>query len=170
MPSNVERSVAPGGEIARVLHLDEAVEEVFRVMMGSDCGPAEAQPLSGAGETLTAVVGLAGVLSGACILTVGEPAALRMASLLTGMAIEAVDDTVKDAAGEACNMIAGAWKGRMPELAAGCMLAVPTVVSGTSYELHTQREALRLERSYRLESHIFTVAILIDRAQGSAAR
>lgn len=170
MPSNVERSVAPGGEIARVLHLDEAVEEVFRVMMGSECGPVEVQPPSGAGETLTAVVGLAGVLSGACILTADEPAALRVASLLTGMEIAAVDDTVKDAAGEACNMIAGAWKGRMPELAAGCMLAVPTVVSGTSYELHTQRAGLRLERSYRFESYTFTVAILVEGAQGTATR
>ena len=46
------------------------------------------------------------------------PAALQIAALMTGMEFEAVDDTVKDAIGEICNMLAGAWKGKVPELAA----------------------------------------------------
>ena len=67
---------------------------------------------------MTAVVGFGGLLSGACIFRSGARAALKMAARMTGMEFEEVDDTVKDAIGEMCNMLAGAWKGKVPELAA----------------------------------------------------
>jgi chemotaxis protein CheX len=41
---------------------------------------------------------------------------------MTGMTFDEIDDTVKDAIGEICNMVAGVWKGRAPELAARCDL------------------------------------------------
>ena len=46
---------------------------------------------------------------------------------MTGMIghFDAMDDTVKDGIGEICNMLAGAWKGKVPELAANCGLSVP---------------------------------------------
>ncbi len=48
--------------------------------------------------------------------------ALKIAAQMTGMEFTEVDDTVKDGIGEICNMLAGAWKGKVPELAAnaGC--------------------------------------------------
>jgi len=57
-------------------------------------------------------------------------AAKTIAARLTGMEFDEVDDTVKDGIGEICNMLAGAWKGKVPNLAANCDLSVPAVITG----------------------------------------
>jgi hypothetical protein len=49
-----------------------------------------------------------------------------------------VDDTVKDAIGEICNMLAGAWKGKVPGLSANsapattCACRRPSLSCNTS--------------------------------------
>ena len=63
---------------------------------------------------ISAVIGLAGAMSGICVLSSGETVALRMAETMTGVSVARLDDTVKDAIGEVCNMVAGAWKGSCP--------------------------------------------------------
>ena len=95
-------------------NLDATVEEIFQMMLGIDCKPlAEMGAVdlnSNTGidlESLTAVVGLGGILSGACIFRSGGMTARRIASLMTGMEFETIDDTVKDGMGEICNMRAG---------------------------------------------------------------
>ncbi len=97
-------------------NLDASLDEVFTLMLGVACRrgdePAEVEP-----ETVTAVVGFGGLLSGACVLRCGARPAQRVAGLLAGMELTELDDTVKDAMGEVCNMLAGAWKGWIPELA-----------------------------------------------------
>ena len=129
-------------------NLDRAVEEVFRTMLGVRCEPAGEAEADG-GSTISAVIGLAGVLSGSLVLRSGEAAARQMAACMTGTEPEdEVDAMVRDAVGEIANMLAGAWKGYHPELSSGCLLSTPTVVAGTSYQLFSQRSPLRLERRY----------------------
>jgi chemotaxis protein CheX len=144
--------------------MDEAVEEVFSLMMGVGCKPVDDCPISEP-ETISAVIGLAGAISGTCVLRSGERGALRMAGALTGIEIAALDDTVKDAVGEVCNMVAGAWKGKLPALASGCMLSTPTVVTGTNHQLHTQRPEFRLQRYYCFESQTFSVMLICESMQ-----
>jgi chemotaxis protein CheX len=81
------------------------------------------------------------------------------------MAMSELDATVKDAVGEVSNMVAGAWKGKLPALASGCMLSTPTVVTGTNYQLHTQRAEFQIERHYRFESFAFSFAIICESMQ-----
>lgn len=143
-------------------HLSGSVEEVFRLMLGVNCeqieGPIEKEP-----DTITAVVGFGGVLSGACVFRAGETVARRIATLLTGMDQPTLDDTVKDAIGEICNMLAGAWKGRMPDLSANCMLSVPAVVTGRDYRIHVQSPEFRLDHIYCFEQkQAFEVTIICD--------
>jgi hypothetical protein len=88
-------------------NLDASVEEVFQLMLGVNCrrysGPVEnAEP-----ESVTAVVGFGGLLSGACVFRSGASAAIKIAAHMTGMELAEVDDTVKDGIGEICNMLAG---------------------------------------------------------------
>lgn len=141
--------------------MDESVNEVFALMMGIACEPCADCPVSGAG-TISAVIGLAGAMSGACMVSSGEEAALRMAGALMGLEVSALDDTVRDAIGEICNMVAGAWKGKIPELASSCMLSTPTVVTGTSYQLHVQRPEARIERCYRFEDMAFSLTLICE--------
>jgi chemotaxis protein CheX len=142
-------------------HLDQAVEEVFSTMMAIACLPVE-ENVAPEHETISAVIGLAGALSGSMVLHSGSRAAISMAERLTGLLPEGVDAMVRDAIGEVCNMIAGAWKGADPVLASGCLLSTPTVVSGSSYELFSQRTALRMERSYRFADCLFSITLFCE--------
>jgi chemotaxis protein CheX len=142
-------------------HLDQTIEEVFSMMMGLPCSVVTEWPAEER-ETISAVIGLAGAMSGACVLRAGESVAIRMAERLTGMQISGLDATVKDAAGEVCNMIAGAWKGKLPALASACMLSTPTVVTGTSYELYPQRAEFRIERCYQFDACAFSFTIFSE--------
>lgn len=142
-------------------NLDRAVEEVFQLMLGVECvrdwasAPLEA-------EAVTAVVGFGGVLSGACIFRSSARAAREMAGHMTGMTFEEVDDTVKDALGEICNMLAGAWKSKVPELASHCGLSVPAVITGRDYRLHVQAPEFQLNHVYRFGEQRFGVTIVCD--------
>jgi len=144
--------------------LDDAVEEVFRLMMGLRCFPVDECPAEDP-EMVSAVIGLAGAMSGICVLCCGKSVALRMAETMTEISVMRVDDTVKDAVGEICNMVAGAWKAKLPSLASECMLSTPTVITGTSYQLHYQRPECRIERSYCCEKVSFTVILLCESMQ-----
>ena len=147
-----------------VQDLDQAVEEVFGLMMGVQCAAQDVYPAEES-ETISAVIGLAGAMSGTCVLRSGAQVALRMAEMLTGVATSKVDEMVKDAMGEICNMVAGAWKGKQPTLASGCMLSTPTVVTGTNYRLHTQRPEFRVERCYRFETFSFGLTLICESLQ-----
>jgi chemotaxis protein CheX len=135
-------------------NLDAAVEEVFQTMLGVRClrisGLPENEP-----ESVTAMVGFAGVLSGACVFKSGRVAAIRME-------FDAIDDTVKDGLGEICNMLAGAWKGKIPDLAAHCGLSIPAVVAGRDYDLRVLAPEFKLHHCYRFEDACFAVTILCD--------
>ena len=146
-------------------NLDASVEEVFQLMLGVNCqrysGPVEiAEP-----ESVTAVVGFGGLLSGACVFRSGGGAAMKIAAHMTGMEFEEIDDTVKDGIGEICNMLAGAWKGKVPDLAANCGLSVPAVITGKDYNLHVQAPEFKLHHTYHFDDASFEVTIICDGLQ-----
>lgn len=141
--------------------LDRAADEVFSTMLGSGCVPSPDAPASDHGA-ISAVIGLAGAMSGSLVLHAGSTAACRIAARMTGVEPEEVDALVRDAMGEVCNMVAGAWKGFDPVLASGCLLSTPTVVAGTSYELFSQRAPIRIERRYRFEDLTLTATIYCE--------
>ncbi len=150
--------------VSDLRNLDSSVEEVFEMMLGSSCHSISAAPTE-EGETITAVVGFGGLLSGACVFRAGASTALTIAARLTGMDFAEIDDTVKDAMGEVCNMIAGAWKGRVPDLSANCGLSIPAVISGSNYNIHVQAPEFRLHHIYQFDNATFDVTIICDGLQ-----
>ena len=145
-------------------NLDASVEEVFQLMLGVDCRRAS-ESAAETPESVTAVVGFGGLLSGACVFSTGGEAALKIAGHMTGMEFAEIDDTVKDGIGEICNMLAGAWKGKVPELAANCGLSVPAVITGRDYKLHVQAPEFQLHHFYRFGESTFAVTIVCDGLQ-----
>lgn len=158
MPISLRDSVQ---QVSDPRNLDASVEEVFRLMLGLECkramGAAAMDP-----ESVTAVVGFGGVLSGACVFRSGASTAMKIAAQMTGMEFSAVDDTVKDGIGEICNMLAGAWKGKVPELAANTGLSVPAVITGHDYKLHVQAPEFQIHHFYRFNDQVFEVTIVCD--------
>jgi chemotaxis protein CheX len=145
-------------------NLDASVEEVFQMMLGVSC-ERDPKPVAQEAESVTAVVGFGGVLSGACVFRTGGSASLKIAARMTGMEFDEIDDTVKDAIGEICNMLAGGWKSKVPELAANCGLSVPAVITGRNYKLHVQAPEFRLFHAYLFEDAGFDVTIICDGLQ-----
>jgi len=153
--------------VADPANLDGSVEEVFRLMLGANCSrQMKAVPSPGPDrESVTAVVGFGGQLSGACVFRSSAPTAMSIAARMTGMEFGEVDDTVKDAIGEICNMLAGAWKGKVPDLAANCGLSVPAVITGRDYNLHVQSPEFQLHHAYSFDGAFFEVTIVCDSLQ-----
>jgi chemotaxis protein CheX len=151
-------------QVADPKNLDASVEEVFQMMLGVDSqrfeGPLDVEP-----ESVTAVVGFGGLLSGACVFKSGSSAAIKIAAHMTGMEFTEVDDTVKDGIGEICNMLAGAWKGKVPDLSANCGLSVPAVITGRDYNLHVQAPEFKLCHLYKFDDSSFEVTIICDGLQ-----
>jgi chemotaxis protein CheX len=144
--------------------LDASVEEVFRLMLGLEC-QRDAGTAVVENESVTAVVGFGGLLSGACVFRSGAGAARKIAAQMTGMEFTAIDDTVKDGIGEICNMLAGSWKGKVPELAANCGLSILAVITGRDYNLHVQAPEFQLRHTYRFGDEVFEVSIVCDGLQ-----
>ncbi len=161
MPVSLRESVQ---QVSDPRNLDASVEEVFRLMLGLECkrvtGPAVVDT-----ESVTSVVGFGGVLSGACVFKSGGQTAIKIAAHMTGMEFSAIDDTVKDGIGEICNMLAGAWKGKVPELAANTGLSVPAVITGHDYKLHVQAPEFQIHHTYRFDDQVFEVTIVCDGLQ-----
>ena len=148
-------------QIADPASLDEAVHEVVRLVLGAEC-TADTSPSGRTGESVTAVVGFGGILSGACVLKCSARDAMGIAAQMTGSVMNAIDDTVQDAIGEVCNILAGAWKGKVPELAAHCGLSVPAVISGRDYNLHVQAPEFLVRHNYVFADVHFEVTIVCD--------
>jgi chemotaxis protein CheX len=147
-------------KVTDAVYLDQAVEEVFGLMLGVPVELVDEEFLTDdAAETMTAMIGLAGAISGTCAMLVKAEAGVHMAGCMAGIELNGVDETVLDGLGEITNMLAGAWKAKIPELNVACMLSVPTVVTGTQYVVHRKAPAFLVERSYRLGEHFFTVRV-----------
>jgi chemotaxis protein CheX len=151
-------------EVSDPRNLDAGVDEVFRLMLGVRCQRSSA-PMEPEPQSVTAVVGFGGALSGACVFRCGGSAALKVAACMTGMEFGELDDTVKDGIGELCNMLAGAWKGKVPELAANCGLSIPAVITGRDYCLHVQAPEFQLHHVYSFDGEVFEVTIVCDGLQ-----
>ena len=140
--------------------LDNSVEEVFALMLGTPITVSETGITpTNIPITLTAVIGLAGALSGAYSVVVNEAAAKQIAASMLGLEVDSLDDTVYDALGEITNILAGAWKSKIDSLHAACLLSVPTVVTGTNYDIHKKTSSFRLSRSYHFNDSSFTITI-----------
>jgi chemotaxis protein CheX len=147
-------------KVTDAVYLDQAVEEVFGLMLGVPVDVvAEELPHGEESATMTAMVGLAGAVSGTCALLVRSEGGIHMSGCMAGTELTAVDETVLDGLGEITNMLAGAWKAKIPELNGAVMLSVPTVVTGTQYEVHRKEPAFLCERYYKLGEHRFTVRV-----------
>lgn len=146
-------------------NLDESVREVFETMLGVECGNVPEDTAWSIGEesgSVTAVVGFGGILSGACVFRCASSGAMRIAEKMTGMKFALVDDTVKDGIGEICNMLAGTWKSKVPDLAAQCGLSTPAVITGNDYKLHVQSPEFQIRRIYAFENVSFAMCIVCD--------
>jgi chemotaxis protein CheX len=148
---------------------DSTVKEIFDMMFGLDIRVMD-RPLDDSGkiepDDKTAIVGFSGSLRGSCQLRINHVTAQSIASaMLGGTPIADGDESLNDALGELCNMLAGGWKNGIADLAAACALSPPTIVSGLDYKIHMARPSTKLCRTYQFGSH--TLHLTLYREVGS---
>ena len=141
---------------ANIEHADASVMEVFSMVFGFEVeaiqAPDSDQSLCGLDER-TAIVGFSGTMRGACQIRISSLAASSIATaMLGGDPVAAGDDSIDDALGELCNMIAGGWKNGIP-IFCECTLSPPTVISGRNYRVHFHKPSMELSRLYRFNGH-----------------
>ncbi len=141
--------------------VDATVAEVFSMMLGIDTAvQPEVTDLGLDIDHLTAVVGYSGTLRGLFGLRMSTVGAREVASaMLGGMPVDEDDDSIGDAVGELCNMLAGGWKNRIPALASRCSLSPPTVISGMKYRVHMSSKSVDVERNYGFNGHLLLLTI-----------
>jgi chemotaxis protein CheX len=117
--------------------LELSMREVFMLMLAS---PLEllAEAPEEDGLDITAMVGLAGQACGILSLRCSAKAAGRMASRMLGVDPNRAGPEMWDAVGEICNMVAGNFKNKISGLGDGCLLSVPTVITGGNYSVHSR--------------------------------
>jgi len=139
--------------------LELACREVFDIMLGCRLGqpaPDETIPLD-----FTAMVGLAGQLRGVLSLRCSPQAAAVMASKMLGVAVGEKDEQMWDAVGEIANMVAGNFKNKLTGMGDGCMLSVPTVITGSDYSCRSLTDSGTLEARFLFEGSPISVELQV---------
>lgn len=139
--------------------LEVASREVFELMLGCQLTVPDTS-ITEVPE-ITAMVGLAGQLCGVLSIRCSGKSAALMASKMLGIEPDKVTSEVTDAFGEVCNMIAGNFKNKISGLGDGCMLSVPTVVTGNDYCLHSLSDSPAVEVSVLFESMPLVVSLQV---------
>jgi chemotaxis protein CheX len=123
--------------------MELAAREVFEMMLGCQLVAPEIA-VDGTFDA-TSMVGLAGKLCGVLSFSCGGKSATLIASKMLGVEAAPGSREVLDALGEICNMVAGNFKNKIDGLGEGCVLSVPTVITGNNYSLHSLADSAALE-------------------------
>ncbi|MGA1985902.1 MAG: chemotaxis protein CheX [Candidatus Sulfotelmatobacter sp.] len=139
--------------------LEVAAREVFELMLG--CQLTEWSAEQDVALDITAMVGLAGQMCGLLSLRCDQESATLMASKMLGLEPHHVGTEMGDAIGEVCNMVAGNFKNKISGMESGCMLSVPTVITGTNYNLYSHTDSPGLEVRLLFESKPVVISLQI---------
>lgn len=157
-----------------IQQLDDAVAEVFSMMLNRDCTPAKCEVLSkpptatlyvlqqDSAGCVSAQVQFSGSMSGSCSLSLTQ----RTAEVITGeMLGEASHGSLAaDATGELCNIIAGSWKSRQPTMGSACSISSPSVETSRHCAPQAEcgdRPQESVSRTYRFEDHCLRLELTL---------
>ena len=147
--------------------LDDAVAEVFELMLGKRCSPisAENDAEKALHTTVASTIHISGILEGSCCLYLSSSAAESAMNTLVGECPENREEMLEDTAGELCNMIVGAWKSKLSPLKATSLLSFPTVRIK-----HIERASANLRRIYSFDGSLLAMTLSIQDQEGISER
>jgi chemotaxis protein CheX len=138
--------------------LDSGSVEVFEMMVGTTLGLAEEAVLPRVAD-YTSMIGLAGDLCGVLSFRCSNSSAAQIASKMLGTEEDTTAECMRDALGEICNMVAGAFKAHVTDIIEQCFLSVPMVVSGKDYEMHPLADGMRIQVSKSFEGALVWITL-----------
>lgn len=130
--------------------LEIGTREVFSLMIGRELETGKESQLQ-PGTEIAAMVGLAGDICGVVSIRCGQSAAERIAALMLDLPPEKACEHVSDALGEVANMVAGNFKNKLNGKNDGCMLSLPTVITGADYRFRSPSVESGMELQFSFE-------------------
>ncbi len=138
----------------------EIVNEIYSTMIFMD---VEYMDDSRVYQTLStgisSIVGLGGDVRGVVSVHMETGAALKTTENLLGIALEEIDDDVKDAIGELVNMIAGGVKIFFSDNGIDAKLAIPSTIAGKGYRTGGITGATSVKVPFSIEGGSFMVEL-----------
>ena len=146
--------------------IDEAVAEVFQVMLDKPCAVLHASCPCLA--QVRASVSLAGAVQAQCSVEFSTESARQLTSAFLGEAPPDPSDEaiLADTVGELCNMIAGGWKKRLGPQACDTNLSVPSTSLCRPVECAAPPQAPVHSRAYSFDGSSFIVSLTLIKAPG----
>ena len=140
--------------------LEESAREVFQVMLGSSFR-VEPSP-SPESFSLTSVIGFAGQIRGLLTLRCDHASGLSIAARMLGVQPSLAEPEMSDALGELSNMVAGSFKAKLEQDGHQCMILVPTVISGSDYQLHNVADGLVTRLAGRFDGGTIDISLQLQ--------
>jgi chemotaxis protein CheX len=111
---------------------------------------------------VTSMVGLAGLLCGVISIRCGHESAGLMASKMLGIEPDKVGPELCDAVGEICNMVAVNFKNKISGINEECLLSIPTVITGSDYQLPSMADSAALEVKLLFEGQAVVISLQVS--------
>jgi CheY-specific phosphatase CheX len=104
--------------------------------------------------SVSALIGVAGAISAVLRVRCSPETAAHVAMRMLGGVEQPAKAASEDAIGEIANMVAGNFKSKISTLGDGCVLSVPTIVSGEDYEVRQVGKGERIEVCLDTENRV----------------
>ena len=137
--------------------LEQIIAGIWTSVLELEVQPRCQQLAPDAPDLLTGRVQITSAWEGAIVVVCAGPVARRAAAIMFGVELSAVTPRhAHDALGELSNMVAGNFKGLVPQPA---FLSLPTVVDGADEVLHVPDSHLLIQMTFESEGAPFLVAV-----------
>jgi chemotaxis protein CheX len=143
--------------------IDSAVKDIFSNMYSEQARVVPVEEISGE-IGLSSIIGFAGKLSGFLALHFDRKTACLLASGLLGMDIDDVDETVRDAAGELVNMLAGGLKNNLSQDEEIFKISMPSVIEGKEYSTYPPADAQNILVGVNAGKYQFRVQLVVEKS------
>lgn len=111
-------------------------------------------------SNLTSMIGLGGGIRGLLAIHCPASVAKNITGAFLGMAVDDLDDDVKDAIGEIANMVAGNLKVSYAKTDISVELAIPTSIVGDSFYVSGIADANRIIVPFKMTNETFWVELM----------
>ncbi len=138
--------------------LQEGTLEIFQTMVFMAIKPLErAERVAPEGDEplVTGMIGLSGGIKGMLAVSATEQMAKAVTGSMLGMAVNELNDDVRDAFGEIANMVAGTLKSSGGQY--DMQLAIPTTTIGTALHFSGMRGAQQVQVCFENEFGLLRV-------------
>lgn len=143
----------------------EATIEIFTgmVMMEISVGGEPLLTLGPLKNSITGMIGLAGIHKGVLAVHFPKQVALDVTSSFLGMEVSEIDADVQDAIGEIANILGGNLKTILSDRGKDIQLSLPSTIYGDQYAFTSQADVDQVILPFQAPSGMFYVEVELER-------